>query len=146
MDISIDYDRTFSADPPFFRAFISLARAYGHRPVIVTARADQQMRSDPSRHWGDEVRAAVGDVPIVFAGWDNWKADAARLAGYDIQVWVDDKPNEIAPQSLMMDRYRRANQHLHRALEGFVRGERGAECEAHQALAEEERLHIGVAT
>jgi hypothetical protein len=146
MDIGLDFDRTLTADPELFLAFAAMARDRGHRVVIVTARGDQQMRSDPSRHWGDEVRAAVGDLPVVFSGWDDWKANAAKKAGYDIQVWMDDKPNEIAPQTAMMDRYRNANEHLHKALEGFVRGDKGAACQAHQALADEERLHIGVKT
>lgn len=95
MTFAIDFDDTFTADPALFTAFITFAKARGHRCVCVTARADRVMYTDPSRHCGDEVRAALnGLMPIVFSGGDP-KEVAAAMAGYAIDVWIDDNPAAI---------------------------------------------------
>ena len=87
----IDYDGTFSADPDGFRAIVALLLARGHVCVLVTGRSDEAQ-------WGAEVRRAVGDImPIVFAG-NAWKRDAAKRAGFDVNVWIDDHPEYIGPQ------------------------------------------------
>lgn len=92
----IDYDGTWTADPELFREFVVLLLARGHRAVIVTSRDDRPMITDPSRHWGDEVRKAVcGLIPIVFAGLDRRKDEAARAAGHAVDVWIDDRPQDI---------------------------------------------------
>jgi hypothetical protein len=91
MLFGIDYDGTFSRDPPLFRALVSSVRARGHDVVLVTGRSDVAP-------WGDEVRKAVGGLmPIVFAA-DGWKRDAAAQAGFDVDVWIDDHPEYIAKQ------------------------------------------------
>jgi hypothetical protein len=149
MDLALDWDDTFTADPAFFRSLITLARAFGHRPVIVTARWDRRMYSDPSRHWGDEVRNEIGnlDVPIVFAG-EKWKREAAREAGFNCRVWIDDRPEAVAPQDHMLAKVREANQHLFRALNeiatdpAFTHPHREL---ARAALEEEEKVYIGMA-
>lgn len=98
MTFGIDFDGTFAADPPLFRAFVWMLHAAGHSAVIVTGRKDDLMLSDPGRHWGDELRAVVGDLlPIVFAGTE-WKKEAAAKAGYAVNVWIDDNPEWIGPQ------------------------------------------------
>lgn len=100
MIFGIDFDGTFAADPPLFRAFVGLLREAGHRAVIVTGRKDAVMLSDPGRHWGDELRAVVGGLlPIVFAGHE-WKKEAAAKAGYAVDVWIDDHPEWIGPQTV----------------------------------------------
>ena len=38
MKIALDYDKTFTTDMRMWRAFIDLAKAYGHEVVCVTMR------------------------------------------------------------------------------------------------------------
>lgn len=98
MLIAVDYDGTFTADPDFWRQMVALGRARGHEFVCVTGRSDERMLTDPSRHWGDEVRAGIaGLMPIVFAG-DDYKSEAAVKAGYKVNVWCDDHPEWVGRQ------------------------------------------------
>lgn len=99
--IAIDFDETFTADPSLWTVFLFHAAGRGHRVVMVTGRADRVMYSDPSRHWGDEVRAALREVeldrlplPVVFAG-EKPKRLAAAEAGYAVDVWIDDDPEHV---------------------------------------------------
>lgn len=88
MLIAIDYDGTFARDMHFFRAFVVLGKRFGHRFVLVTGRSDEGQ-------WGAEVRREVWDImPIVFAA-NAWKREAARRAGYEVDIWIDDKPEGI---------------------------------------------------
>lgn len=100
LTIAIDFDKTFTADPVMWRRFVVLALGSGHRVVMVTGRADRVMHSDPSRHWGNEVRAALAEqrltvvLPVLFAG-DMPKRLAAEQAGYQVDIWIDDDPENI---------------------------------------------------
>lgn len=92
----IDFDGTFAADPLFFKAFVSLLRASGHSCVMVTGREDVPGLAEP-------VRALVGDLmPIVFAG-GTWKKDAAKAAGWIIDIWIDDNPTYIMPPQTLRE-------------------------------------------
>jgi hypothetical protein len=115
MDIAIDYDATWTSDPPFFHSLVALAAGRGHRPFILTARWDRLMFTDPSRHWGDEVRKEVGGMPIVFAG-PEWKKEAAKKAGFAPQFFIDDSPEHVAPQDYLAGKVRCVNKVLHDAL------------------------------
>lgn len=100
LTIAIDFDGTFSADPPLWAVFTFYAVARGHRVVLVTGRSDHVMYSDPGRHWGNEVRGllaehAVDDLlPVVFAG-GRPKRVAALAAGYTVDIWIDDQPESV---------------------------------------------------
>lgn len=88
MLIAIDYDGTWTRAPEFFRAMVLKGARYGLSFVMVTGRSD-------SGRWGREVRDDVGDLmPIVFAD-NGWKKAAALRAGYEVDVWIDDKPEGI---------------------------------------------------
>jgi hypothetical protein len=91
MLVAIDFDGVFTADPELLRIWVAALRARGHQGVLVTGRGDHGT-------WGDEVRAAVGDLlPIVFAD-GGWKRSAAARAGYLPQIWIDDQPEYVGPQ------------------------------------------------
>lgn len=95
MIIAIDFDGTFAADPSLFKAFVLSARRAGHTCLLVTGRSDEGQ-------WGQKVREVVGDLmPIVFAG-RAWKQQAATEAGYAVDVWIDDSPEYIGPQNLLL--------------------------------------------
>jgi len=91
MLFAIDFDGTFARDVDLFREWVAIGRRMGHTFVLVTGRSDD-------RGWGDEVRRVVaGLMPIVFAA-DGWKRVAAEAAGYKVDVWIEDHPEDIARQ------------------------------------------------
>lgn len=93
----LDYDETYTASPAFFDALVMLCETYGHKVVLVTNREGHGLH-------GEEVRMAIGEfLPIVFAG-SKWKRDAAKEAGYEVDIWIDDTPQMIAPQYIMQPR------------------------------------------
>ena len=94
MTIAIDYDGTFTKDPLFFDDLVTLVDAYSHQAVLVTSREDRGAM-------GDDVREAVGNImPIVFAG-SRPKREAAREAGFRVDVWIDDMPETIGAALLV---------------------------------------------
>lgn len=95
MIFGIDFDGTFTSDPELFKSIIKLMKKRGHECICVTARGDRAMYSDPTRHWGDEVREAVGDLmPIIFTNGDPKELTVIN-AGYMIDIWIDDDPMAI---------------------------------------------------
>lgn len=93
---AIDYDGTYTVDPDLWRSFIEQAHARGHTVVMVTGRSNEGQ-------FGSEVRAAVQRlVPVVFAA-QMWKRHAAQLAGYDVNVWIEDHPEAVGPQGLLLN-------------------------------------------
>jgi len=83
--IAIDYDGTVTADPGLWLPFIHDARSRGHTVICVTKRY-AEMAAD--------IRAAL-DCEIVHAV--DSKRTAAQDAGYDVDIWIDDKPETITP-------------------------------------------------
>lgn len=82
--IAIDYDHTYSADSKFWKIVIGLGRNYGHEFVMVTGREPE-----------DKITITC-NIPIVYAG-DELKRKAAKKAGYDVDIWIDDEPGTIEP-------------------------------------------------
>jgi hydroxymethylpyrimidine pyrophosphatase-like HAD family hydrolase len=86
--IAFDYHETFSTDLEGFRAVVKLFRSRGHTCIIVTGIND-------GTPWAAEIRRNIGDlVPIVFAN-GAWKEEAAKRAGYKVDIWIDDHPEGI---------------------------------------------------
>jgi hypothetical protein len=112
--VAIDFDSTFSADPELFRAFVGLLKARGHTPIMVTGR--------PEKYGMDEApKALVGDLmPIIFAGGE-WKADVARVRGYEVDIWVDDNPTYIRPPYTLRETVEELRKVGH--LDAILRGE-----------------------
>jgi hypothetical protein len=97
MTFGIDFDGTYAADPPTFHRLVDMLKRAGHRCVLVTG------RPGAGGH-GEAVRAIIGDrIPIVFAGPGRWKRHAARDAGFEVDVWIDDDPEHIGPQVKILE-------------------------------------------
>jgi hypothetical protein len=85
MVISIDYDKTWTQDPAFWREMVYNAKARHHTIIMVTQRCvkyEAEMR---------ETGCIPDDLQIVFAS-GRTKKDAAEKAGYAVDVWIDDYP------------------------------------------------------
>lgn len=90
MIYGVDYDGTWTSDPVLWRAFVQSAVARGHQVILITNRIS-------AAPWGPEVRAALSDVPvadIVFCGAAPKRA-VARQRGWNVDVWVDDRPHTV---------------------------------------------------
>jgi hypothetical protein len=93
MTISIDFDRTFAADPTMWGEFARKAVSEGNTVVMISRRPEEDRQT---------VTDALGDYAEAFSqvllvGGDTLKADAARAAGISVDVWVDDSPQTITP-------------------------------------------------
>lgn len=90
MLIAIDYDETYTQDPPFWNSFINDAIDNGHKVICVTARHERHM---------DEVRNTIG----YLIGHDScYPTDSSQKREFMWQkhneypdVWIDDSPEYI---------------------------------------------------
>lgn len=93
MQVSIDYDNTYSADPAFWAEFIYTARAAGHDARIVTARDDRFDRTEIII----EVEKEFG-VTYTRGMAKRWFLE--HFGGEFIpSIWIDDKPESILANS-----------------------------------------------
>lgn len=89
MLIALDYDRTFTADPAFWRDVVALGERHGHSFVCVTGR----------RHPPEAPEPRI-PMPVICAG-PELKRNAAARAGHAVDVWIDDMPGTIEPQRIV---------------------------------------------
>ena len=83
MNISLDYDNTYTRDPDSWNHFIYIMSAAGHRVYCVTLRTPEQ---------GDEVRNSIGRlVDCHFTSMQS-KSKYMFARGISIDVWIDDMP------------------------------------------------------
>ena len=89
--IALDFDGTFRADPELWQGFARDALRQGHRVVIVSCRTENTENSRT-------IRQRLGDigrrVPVVLT-LHRPKRMCARLAGYEVDIWIDDQPSVI---------------------------------------------------
>lgn len=91
LTVSIDFDRTFAADPQMWGEFAKQAVADGNTVVMISRRPESDR---------EEVISSLGDYAesfsqVLLVGGDTLKADAADEAGIKVDVWVDDSPQFI---------------------------------------------------
>ena len=100
MTVSVDFDRTFSADPQMWGEFAKKAVADGNTVVMISRRPESDR---------EEVIASLGDYAesfsrVLLVGGDTLKADAADAAGINVDVWVDDSPQTITDKPVKRSR------------------------------------------
>ena len=86
MNISLDYDNTYTRDPQMWNNFINLALLSGHNVYCVTLRTPEQ---------GDEVRNSIGK--LVNCYFTSMQSKSKYMYAHDIciDVWIDDMPSCI---------------------------------------------------
>ena len=78
-NIALDYDKTYTADPDLWDAFIILALSRGHKVNIVTM-----------RRWHDE---AIDDMPVnVIYTSRAAKVPFLESIGQPHDIFIDDSP------------------------------------------------------
>jgi hypothetical protein len=92
MNIAIDFDDTWTADPVLFQDIACKARLRGHTVYIVTMRGANQL---------DEVRQHCAAYVHHIVGTDRQpKRRFCESIGIKIHVWMDDTPDFILQGSL----------------------------------------------
>ena len=93
MTIAFDVDGTWGTDPWTFAAVAAMFAKRNWTVIVVTG-AEQP---------ADKLeRLRLTDYHIVYA-LGILKRDAARAAGYSVNVWVDDMPGTIEPCRILTD-------------------------------------------
>jgi len=91
LTLSIDFDRTFAADPLLWGEFARKAVADGNTVVMISRRPEED-RATVMEMLGDYADAFS---QVLLVGGDTLKGDAATAAGIEVDVWVDDSPQTI---------------------------------------------------
>lgn len=81
MNIALDYDNTYTADPALWAQFIALAKARGHDIRIVTARSAAEK--------GD-----LETIPVIYCDRVSKRRIAAAV-GFHVDIWIDDRPQAV---------------------------------------------------
>ncbi len=84
MNLSLDYDNTYTRDPVFWDTFIGMAKRHGHRVYCVTMRTPEE---------GEEVIRYLRDKTemIIFTSRKAKQDYVAKLM-VSIDIWIDDMP------------------------------------------------------
>lgn len=88
MNIALDYDKTYDADPGLWESFIETAGICGHQVIIVTLRNGQLDTTPYLEELGKRI-------PVYYT--DGLPKREALLAfnGKKIDIWIDDRPETI---------------------------------------------------
>lgn len=86
MNISLDYDNTYTRDPKMWDEFVKMVLLSGHSVYCVTLRTPEQ---------GEDVRNSIGRlIPCYFTSMQS-KSKYMYAQGIRIDVWIDDMPDCI---------------------------------------------------
>ena len=91
MNIAIDYDDTYSADPELWQMFIVRAHSRGHNCYIVTCRRDTEENRQEVYGDADEPSTGLHWGRHLFTGLSA-KRWFCEQRGLKIDVWIDDDP------------------------------------------------------
>lgn len=86
MNLSLDFDNTYTRDPATWDEVVKLFRAKGHKVYVVTMRREDGVEDIP-------VKIALkGEVDGIFFTDRKAKAPFMFKEGISIDVWLDDIP------------------------------------------------------
>ncbi|NSZ63457.1 hypothetical protein G6L16_008905 [Agrobacterium tumefaciens] len=93
MNIALDYDSTYTADPQLWNLFISVCENSGHDIRIVTARDDRHDRTDA-------LITLEKRLPVIYCRGVAKKWYLSHHGeGFVPDIWIDDKPESILENS-----------------------------------------------
>lgn len=91
MNISIDYDDTYTKDKKLWNIFIKQAKLHGHRILCFTSRDENDFNK---KILYEDLKDIIDISNIYFCG-DLQKDYYARYLNINIDIWIDDKPETI---------------------------------------------------
>jgi hypothetical protein len=92
MTISIDLDKTWTADTSLFNSFAYLANKLGHTVIICTRRCELSHE--------ERIRLHIPEFVTLFFADLGFKRDAVP---FPVDIWIDDEPGTIEPQRLLQE-------------------------------------------
>jgi len=91
MNLSVDFDDTYTRDPILWDQFIELAQSRGHTVYCVTAREPNKLNKDEVY---DSIGRLIGKDNCYFTS-QQAKSKFMFDQGILIDVWIDDMPSNI---------------------------------------------------
>lgn len=99
MNISIDFDDTYTRDPEMWNLFVELAKHRGHQVYCVTARGP---RGDEQTEVWDTIGQLIGKDHCIFTDGKSKRKFCYDL-NISIDVWCDDMPEAIVQSRRLFD-------------------------------------------
>lgn len=90
LTISIDLDKTWTAEPTLFACFAKIAKSLGHTVIICTRRTELSH--------SDRINLQIPEFVTLFFANFGFKRDAVP---FPVDIWIDDEPGTIEPQRLL---------------------------------------------
>lgn len=90
LTISIDLDKTWTADPTVFALIAHSFRARGHSVIICTRRTELSHEN--------RIALQIPEFVTLFFANLGFKRDAVP---FPVDIWIDDEPGTIEPQRLL---------------------------------------------
>jgi len=91
MNISVDFDDTYTRDPAMWDSFVKLAQAAGHTVYCVTMRNNRGMERTEVI---ESIGQLVGSDKCIFTD-GRAKGKFCLELGILINVWIDDMPSAV---------------------------------------------------
>mgnify|MGYP003531992562 FL=1 len=92
LTISIDLDKTWTADPMLFSVFAKIAQSFRHTVIICTRRTELSHE--------DRIALQIPEFVTLFFASYGFKRDAVP---FPVDIWIDDEPGTIEPQRLLQE-------------------------------------------
>jgi hypothetical protein len=94
LKIALDYDATYTLDPPFWDEVILLIKHFGHEVFLLTYR-------DERYDWTDEMThlEEVMEIPVYCTRGVAKKWWAEHFGPGKVDVWFDDNPASVFQNS-----------------------------------------------
>ena len=94
--IALDYDGTFTVDPPMWLSFVKAAQDRGHQVYLITMRYDIPSEAEVVR---SAMQGVIEDAKIIFTG-RKAKRKFVNAMEINIGIWIDDHPVWISEDAL----------------------------------------------
>lgn len=91
MNIALDFDDTFTADPELWADFVNVAKGRGHIIYCVTARRNT---AENIAEITAQFTEYMIDIPIIFSNLKS-KLQTVQEYGIRIDIWIDDAPYSL---------------------------------------------------
>ena len=90
LTISIDLDKTWTADPTVFALIAYSLKSRGHTVIICTRRTELSHE--------ERINHQIPEFVTLFFANFGFKRDAVP---FPVDIWIDDEPGTIEPQRLL---------------------------------------------
>ena len=99
LTISIDLDKTWTADPWFWNrfAYLCTADSFNHKLIMITRR---EIPTLPHELAAFKTEHQIPNSVTIYSAAYGFKRDAVP---FPVDIWIDDEPGTIEPQRLLQE-------------------------------------------